>query len=113
MAGENMRHDEQQTVLISDSTYALSIPNRATSNLENDLNVMIRYQIQEYYLSGQDCTKPVTLYIDIKRMAQEKGVNWRTLSRNIDKTIESVKKLPLNETVSYYDEAGKQIEDTL
>ena len=108
-----MRHDEQQTVLISDSTYALSIPNRATSNLENDLNVMIRYQIQEYYLSGQDCTKPVTLYIDIKRMAQEKGVNWRTLSRNIDKTIESVKKLPLNETVSYYDEAGKQIEDTL
>lgn len=108
-----MKDDIQQTILISDSTYALSVPNRPTSSLENDLNVMIRYQIQEYYLSGRDCSRPITLHIDIKEMAKEKGVNWRSLSRNIDKAIETIKQLPLNETVTYINDEGKHIEDTL
>ena len=111
--GQVKSKDSHQVVLLSDSTYALSVPNRAASNLENNLKVMARYQIQRYLLSGNDCSNPVTVSIDIKKLAEAKGVNWRTLERNISKAVDSLIKTPLSETVSYVNDKGEHIEDSL
>jgi len=105
--------ESQQIILLSDSVYALSVPNRAASNLENNLKVMARYQIQQYLLSGNDCSGPVTVSIDIKKLAEAKGVNWRTLNRNISRAIDSLIRFPLSETVSYINDKGEHIEDSL
>lgn len=105
--------DIKQIALLSDATYALSIPNRATSNLENDLKVIIRHKIQQKCMSGEDCPIPFILSLDIRQIAKEKGVNWRTLERNLDKAIEVLKQTRMNETVSYIAENGDRKTDTL
>lgn len=107
------KDDIQQIALLSDATYALSIPNRATSNLENDLKVVIRHQIQKIYRPDMVFTAPIKLSIDIKQIAKEKGVYWKTLERHLDDTIEALKQIPLNETVRYIDENGDIKSDTL
>lgn len=103
-----MRKDQiEQLPLFSNLPFSASIPSRATSKQENDFIVVIRNEIQNFVKDGGDYSQPITLNIDLKKIAAERGiVRWESLQRSFKKTIDTIKQFPLNQTIQYIDEKG-------
>lgn len=103
-----------QQTLFSNVPYSNSVPSRATSKQENDFIVAVRYGIQDYINRGGDYSEPITLDIDLKKLAFKKGLSrWESLQRSFTKTLNKIRKIPLNQVIRYTDEQGHQKVDTL
>lgn len=104
---------DEQLPLFSNIPLSSSIPNRATSKQENDFMVVIRNEIQNFVKNGGDYSQPITLKIDLKKIAAERGITrWESLQRSFKNTINIIKQFPLNQTVQYLDEKGNPRERT-
>lgn len=104
---------DEQLPLFSNIPLSSSIPNRATSKQENDFMVVIRNEIQNFVKNGGDYSQPITLKIDLKKIAAERGITrWESLQRSFKNTIDIIKQFPLNQTVQYLDEKGNPRERT-
>lgn len=103
----------EQLPLFSNIPLSASIPSRATSKQENDFMVVIRNEIQNFVKNGGDYSQPITLNINLKKIAAERGISrWESLQRSFKKTIDAIKQFPLNQTIQYIDEKGNQRERT-